>query len=142
MLTVLKLGTVKIPALDYHIKVIVTDSVSEYQHSLGICDHGSNPEASHLFGGSHDSMLVFHPFPSPGTVSHEAWHAVRQMMLNAGAELDNELVAYHLGYIVEEVHKLLFKNVEKMEEMPCSCGCEDCLGQPEKPAKKSKKEKA
>jgi len=36
-------------------------------------------------------------------VAHESWHAVRRMMIHMGVELDSETVAYHLGYLVEEI---------------------------------------
>ena len=38
----------------------------------------------------------------PGTVAHESWHAIRYLLENwVGSNLDNETVAYHLGYLVD-----------------------------------------
>jgi len=44
---------------------------------------------------------------SVGDIAHESWHAVRRMMEYVGAELDNEAVAYHLGYMVQEIFKFV-----------------------------------
>ena len=41
-----------------------------------------------------------------GTIAHECWHCVKRMFEYVGAHLDNELVAYTLGYLVNEVNKL------------------------------------
>jgi hypothetical protein len=43
------------------------------------------------------------------TIAHECWHAVRRLLDYSGASLDNETVAYHLGFLVESVCKLAGK---------------------------------
>ncbi len=50
--------------------------------------------------------LVFRPNVDPGCVAHEAWHGVRHLLLDAGAILDNETVAYHIGYLVNQIHNI------------------------------------
>ena len=40
---------------------------------------------------------------SAGNVAHESWHVVRRMMNWLGVDLDNEAVAYHLGYLVNRI---------------------------------------
>ena len=54
----------------------------------------------------HMSFIFLKPSCSAGTVAHECWHAVHNMLETMGAELDNETVAYHLGYLVDQVTKL------------------------------------
>ena len=50
--------------------------------------------------------FIFLPYDAPaGSIAHEAWHVVRRMMEHAGVELDNETVAYHLGYLVNQIFK-------------------------------------
>lgn len=46
----------------------------------------------------------------PGEIAHEAWHAVKHMLEYFGVDLDSEVVAYHLGYIVDRIHKLRRRN--------------------------------
>lgn len=55
-----------------------------------------------------DSYIYITPTSSVGTISHEVFHGVWRMMEWIGAQLDNEIVAYNLGYGVDQVLK--FKN--------------------------------
>jgi hypothetical protein len=47
--------------------------------------------------------LFFKMSNTPGIIAHEAWHAVFRMFEWAGAELDNEMVAYHLSFLVDRI---------------------------------------
>ena len=48
---------------------------------------------------------IFMPFGvTDNTIAHECWHAVFEMFDYVAAGLDNESVAYHLGYLVEQVY--------------------------------------
>lgn len=39
-----------------------------------------------------------------GCIVHECWHVIRRMLVDwCGAELENEIVAYHLGYLTKKV---------------------------------------
>lgn len=45
---------------------------------------------------------------SLGVISHEAYHAVRSLFRSIGVEEhDEELTAYHLGYIVDQIYKII-----------------------------------
>jgi hypothetical protein len=44
-----------------------------------------------------------------GTIAHEAYHAVRTMLRFVGSEKEEELVAYHLGYLVRAIHRLAMR---------------------------------
>lgn len=46
---------------------------------------------------------------SPGVVAHEAYHAARQMLRYFQCDPDNESVAYHLGYIVNQMSGFMRK---------------------------------
>jgi hypothetical protein len=58
-------------------------------------------------------LETFHkPYYAAGIISHEMWHAVRQMLFYVGVAgthedepLNNEVVAYHLGFAVERATK-------------------------------------
>jgi hypothetical protein len=48
--------------------------------------------------------IFLKPYASAGIVTHEAWHAVRALLVWAEArDFDNEVVAYHLGYLVNQI---------------------------------------
>lgn len=42
----------------------------------------------------------------PGTIAHESWHVVRRMFEHVGADLEDEMVAYHIGYLVDQIVKM------------------------------------
>jgi hypothetical protein len=52
------------------------------------------------------SFIFLKPNVTEGTIAHESWHAILNMLVRVGADLDNEVVAYHLGYLVDEIVKL------------------------------------
>ena len=53
--------------------------------------------------GEPDQHIFFELGNCPvGTLAHECWHAVRYMLLDwSHCELDNETIAYHLGWLVD-----------------------------------------
>lgn len=55
----------------------------------------------------HFSFIFVKHNVSVGTIAHESWHAVNQMMNVMGVEIDSETVAYHLGYLVNEVFRFV-----------------------------------
>ena len=55
--------------------------------------------------GENFSYIFLSANPSVGNIVHESWHVVRRMMQHLGVELDSETVAYHLGYLVDNIFK-------------------------------------
>lgn len=51
--------------------------------------------------------LVFGFDATPGIIAHEAAHGIRQMLINAGVRIDDEVFAYHLHHLVSYLHKFL-----------------------------------
>ena len=51
--------------------------------------------------------LVLGPNPQPDVISHECVHAITALLKYAGAQADEEVFAYHLGYLAGRVHKFL-----------------------------------
>ena len=101
--------TVIFDAFDYHVHLGVTGDVvasrTERNGILGVYD-ASPAGAMHAYNRETAEAYLFLPFDvRPATIAHESWHAVRRMLVFCGAELDNETVAYHLGYLVGKIHE-------------------------------------
>lgn len=92
----------------YVVHVIFTDDIkksclarygncSARESAMAFVRHSTFEGRTHMF------------FPlnaNEGTIAHEAYHVVHAMFDWCGVrEFDNEMVAYHLGYLVEEIHK-------------------------------------
>lgn len=56
---------------------------------------------------SYKSWMVLGVDADENTIAHESCHAIRHMLKESGVRIDNEVFAYHLGYLVEKVHKFL-----------------------------------
>jgi hypothetical protein len=55
----------------------------------------------------HDAYIFITYKTEPGEIAHEAYHAVRYMIEDwAHGEATNEVIAYHLGYLVDRIHQL------------------------------------
>ncbi len=79
---------------------------------------------AHIFMQT-DSLYT--PYKCAGVLAHEVWHAVRTMLLYVGVggtqegePLNNEVVAYHLGYVVEKATKFF----EEVQYDIQQCGAE------------------
>ena len=56
--------------------------------------------------------IFFKPYAGAGIIAHEAHHAIRALLVWADVkDFDNEVVAYHLGYLVNQITN--FQNVVK-----------------------------
>jgi hypothetical protein len=108
-----RLETIPIPTLQYRVHVVVTDDFPKTMKALYLKNNGVTDDAG---------ALTFTPIPNDDAesyiflrkkkrsgknhhlivneIAHESWHVVNRMFKNVGAELENEMVAYHLGYIV------------------------------------------
>ena len=55
-----------------------------------------------------DAIFIFHGSGEKtlGNCAHEASHAVRSILTRRGVALDDEVVAYHIGYITEQMAQL------------------------------------
>ena len=49
------------------------------------------------------STIYLKPDSEMGTIAHESYHAVCNLLKFIGAEQEPEVVAYHLGYIVDAI---------------------------------------
>lgn len=95
---------------DYTIHVVVSDDVCESRKKrdgyFGESFEGT-ARALHSYSLTRpaESWLFLHGLAKPGSIAHESWHAVYRMMDWAGARIENEIVAYHLDYLVDKVWK-------------------------------------
>jgi hypothetical protein len=93
----------------YTVNIIFTNDVTaaraKRNDCLGISDFGYDVEAMHGTDGQGTSILFFQEAASAETIAHESWHAVHALMRWVGASLEDEIVAYHLSYIVDQVVK-------------------------------------
>lgn len=49
------------------------------------------------------SIIYLTPDAKLGTIAHESYHTVTAMMKMIGAAEEHEVVAYHLGYLVDKI---------------------------------------
>ena len=104
-----------IPTFHWSIDIVVTDRVVDYARHRGWSGSDGREVTTAgltlLFPDELLTVIIIQPDANAGTIAHECWHCVRQMLLHMGATLDNEVVAYHLGYVVNRVTD--FKNAKK-----------------------------
>lgn len=73
--------------------------------------HAFHAVSRHPGGHAH---LFFKIGDAPaGVVAHECFHAIRELFGYSGVEQhDNEMYAYHLGYLVQEVSNYLYALID------------------------------
>lgn len=104
---------IKFPVLgEYRVRVVVTSDLKKSLEQHGIPadadDNSTYAMAVHEDGTGYSA--IFLPYGANiSSVVHESWHVIRRMMEYLGIELDNETVAYHLGYLTEKVYNFLRK---------------------------------
>jgi hypothetical protein len=97
-------------ALEYRVVVVrssdIQQSVSRNPKLSGA--DLSSLSAAHLFTDD-DLGISYIILPwsyDANMVAHEAWHAVRRMLVDScHMALENEAVAYHLGYLAGEIYE-------------------------------------
>jgi hypothetical protein len=100
--------------LNYKVHVIVSNNPDrslqklENAHKM-IVSNGKDFRAMHIcLKEKQTSYLLLPDDATAGEIAHECWHATRYIVNDwAGGGLDNEVVAYHLGYLVQEVYKFV-----------------------------------
>ncbi len=97
------------PIFYYDMVIVVTDDFEAAAKKLKISvDTDSQAEALHVFAHCEGtSFILLHPKADIGVVVHEVWHAVRRLLEYINAGLDNEIVAYLLGYYTRHVVEIL-----------------------------------
>lgn len=94
---------------NYTVHVILTDNIEQsFKKRFPGMHHGFDfTQAFHVIHkpSNGHSYLFFKRGDMPvGTIAHECWHAVHALLKHVDVdEFDNETVAYHLGYLVQQV---------------------------------------
>jgi hypothetical protein len=111
-----KFRHVHFPVFSYycvHVEITpdIEKSLSKYPETRGICpDHTSHADGVTVHVDDHGKDFIFlNPDCTPGVIAHEAWHSISRMLSYVGVDLDSETVAYHLGYLVDEIFKFAYK---------------------------------
>jgi hypothetical protein len=96
----------------YMVHVVFTDSLEtsfRKRYPTSPFEWASEAQGFHVKPSARGHAHIFLPHNViEGSVAHECWHAIREMLLNwihANADLDNEVVAYCLGYLVGKVYE-------------------------------------
>ena len=99
---------VAFPVINNHVHVVRTTNIRQSVELIKETRDQLSPDF--CFRGvrgltlvtENDEIYIFVPWKrSSGTDAHEAYHAVRHLLGQQGIEMENEVVAYHLGYLVE-----------------------------------------
>lgn len=118
---------VRFPAWDYDVDVVFSTNVDASIKRRDDNHEEGTARAICMRSQTHPRCLIIFPYrPKESTVAHESWHAVRRMLTYCGAEYDSETVAYHLGYLVQEITKFSRKHprpkiVRKTDKSPEPC---------------------
>jgi hypothetical protein len=107
---------IELPVFHWTVEVVITSQVLKYARHVGW--RGSKGEETTrginmFFDEDLTTAIVIQPDATAGTIAHEAWHSVYRMLTHMGAALDNETVAYHLGYLVEAITQFKRKPKKK-----------------------------
>jgi hypothetical protein len=93
----------------YQVHIIFTEDIGESRRkrygSRGGSDGAGALHSSAEGGHSHLFYRVGVGNCNAGTIAHEAWHAVRAMLVDFSGVtiMENEVTAYHIGYLVQAV---------------------------------------
>lgn len=107
-----KTKNINIDPLNRVIKLVCTNNISKSRNKrskkLGVLKNKLTKYIDGLCCYHKDSIIIFiDTKASLGVISHEAYHAVLSMFRYIGVEeYDEEITAYHLGYIVDEIYKV------------------------------------
>lgn len=105
--------SINLPTFHYEVFVVVTNNISKaaariegkltepqefYDQAAAMALHNHNKGKSYI---------LLPPKTDIGDITHECWHVIRRIFSYIGAELENEIVAYHLGYLVLHTSNIL-----------------------------------
>jgi len=111
-----QIHNIDFPVFGYRVGVIFAEKVAlACKYYFYNFDETTNADALHCPFEDECRALIFYPFHvTPDVIAHEAYHAVRRMLNYADIglyeednekKIDNETLAYHLGYLVREILK-------------------------------------
>ena len=104
-----KVKTVKFSVLnDYKVKIVLTRDLDKallsFKHTVDVPSGGETTGGITVHVDKERISYIFIPYgSSTGSMAHEAYHAIQHMLEDCSIELTNEVVAYHLGYLMNEI---------------------------------------
>lgn len=103
-----------LPVFTYTINVIVTSDIELSRNSRDK-EIGHSYKTDGKLYGLHSwnvnkpcCYLFFYHKATLNEITHECYHAISRMFNWIGAEKEEELFAYHLGYLTENVCKIIY----------------------------------
>lgn len=111
-----KSKTVLFPMYKYKIHIVkTTDIMLSRNNRSGIIGHelvmnGGQPEGLHSYNKDEAEAFIFLEWNSNmGVLCHECYHGITRLFRWIQAEHEEEVFAYHLGYLVEQANSLFHK---------------------------------
>lgn len=103
-----KTKIINLEPFNYEVIIVLTDDVQEsagqIAHAHGHDDDEWETDAMHVHPHGRALSYLFLPFDATASmIAHEAFHCVWRVMKFIGAEFENEVMAYTLGFLVGEV---------------------------------------
>lgn len=93
--------TIKFPIFsDYCIFVVFTDSIKNACKHITDVECREDSAAVTVINSDGYSTIVLPHSATAEMVAHESSHAVWALMSHVGADLEDEVVAYHIGHVV------------------------------------------
>jgi hypothetical protein len=108
-----RIGKVEFTIFDYFVQIVVTDDIVKSRNKrapmLGstYTEIGTTKGLHSYNDGLSNAYLFLNPDTDAGTIAHECFHAIHRMFKRIGAEIEEEITAYYLGYLVLEVTKFI-----------------------------------
>lgn len=108
--------TIKFPVwADYAVHIIITQNLvtSAKFHCDEDADTSYDALTVHIGDDSDNEIIESFIFLTPdcdiNLVVHECWHVIFRMMAYFEAKFEDEVVAYHLGYLTQQVYNFVKK---------------------------------
>jgi hypothetical protein len=91
---------------DYPVQIVFCDNIhKEAKRAKHVLPSDDGSEEAYTAVTTSGCICVFNRTPDAETVAHEAYHAIVALLKFSGANTEEELVAYHLGYLVGHITK-------------------------------------
>ena len=101
--------TISLPHFHYEVRVILTDNMQQSVWNRDLDFDVSRWAAGHLSYEDESHSFVFLPLqPTMEEISHEVLHALWKIMRWIGAEFEEEVMAYHQGYLSGEIFTMAY----------------------------------
>lgn len=114
-----KLHKLDIAPFNYEVNIVLTENIADSRikrnRTLGSVSKDDLTGTVALHCAVHDKPIsyIFLPFESDiGYVAHECFHCVWRIMKFIGAEHENEVMAYTLGYLVRQATRFILRESE------------------------------